>query len=67
MRLRSLPEWGMHRSPSSIGVLIGVVRAHEETDVGSLLPPWSRPTQVGTTPGLAFRTLLFEKSMWSLR
>jgi hypothetical protein len=26
MRLRSLPEWGMNRSPSSIGVLIGVVR-----------------------------------------
>jgi hypothetical protein len=30
MRLRSLPEWGVNMSPSSISVLIGVVRGREE-------------------------------------
>jgi len=29
--------------------------AGEETEVGSLLPPSGGPTQVGTTPRVAFR------------
>jgi hypothetical protein len=32
--------------------------AREETEVGSLLPPSSGPTQVGTTPGLSFRVVI---------
>jgi hypothetical protein len=32
--------------------------AREETEVGSLLPPSSGPTQVGTTSSIAFRAMV---------
>ena len=45
-----LPQFGVVLRPNR--------EVREEAEAGSLLPPSDGPTQVGTTPGLAFRALL---------